>query len=319
MPHKDNILVGDVIYIVGHKKPDLDAIVAAQAYQVYRHGRGDFNYIAIRCDEVNAVTKWTYKRWGADLPPLVDDVSGKRIVLVDHTDPEQRAKGWENSEIIEVVDHHKLKLETSSPPKITIRPYGSTSTIITQKMLRRGLKIDPVTSGLLLSAILDDTLALRSPITTHTDKEMAGSLAVELGISNVSNYARELFSEKDVWDKMSAEQVITTDFKNYEMGDKYIRIAQIESMNNRRLETKLRAYSNKMQGIRKAEGIDIYIAMITDLIRNDCIMVISASDEDKNKLSLIFNSQLEDGKILHLPGIVSRKKQVVPPLVEAYS
>lgn len=319
MPYKDNILVGDVVYIVGHKKPDLDAIVAAHAYQVYRHARGDFNYIAIRCDDVNVVTKWSYKYWGAEIPPLVEDVSGKRIVLVDHTDPEQRPKGWENAEIIEVVDHHKLKLETSFPPKITIRPYGSTSTIITQKMFRRGVEIDRITSGLLLSAIIDDTLALRSPITTQIDKEMAGKLAVDLGITNVSNYARELFSEKDMWYKMTAEQVITTDFKNYEMGSKQVRVAQIETMDNRKLESKIKAYANKMQGIRRAEGLDIYISMITDLIRNDCIMVISASDEDKNKLSLIFNAQLEDGKKLHLPGIVSRKKQVVPPLVEAYS
>jgi len=310
----ENILIGDVVYIVGHKVPDLDAIVSAHAYQAYRHTQGDFNYLAIRCDKPNDVTTWAYKRWELEMPALVDDVSGKKIVLVDHTDPKQRPNGWENAEIIEVVDHHKLKLETSSPPKITIKPYGSTATLIAQKMIRRGVKIDSKLAGLMLSALIDDTLALRSPITTRVDKQIAGVLAAESGIVNLSDYAREQFSQKDVWDKMSTEQVCNTDSKNYEMGNLKVRIAQVETMDNRKLTKKIPNYFKFIKKARLTEGIDISIILITDLIRNDCIAIVSAEEEYISKFENAFNTKIENN-IVQLPGVVSRKQQIVPPLI----
>ena len=315
----ENILIGDVIYIVGHRHPDMDAVVAAHAYQAYRHTQGDFNYIAIRCDEPNEVTKWAYKRWELEMPPLVDDISNRNVVLIDHTDPEQRPKGWENSDIIEAVDHHKLNLETSSPPKITVRPYGSTSTLVSQKMMRREVNIDKQLAGLMLSAIIDDTLALRSPITTQIDKQMAGYLASIAGISNLSDYARELFAQKDVWHKMGAEQVCTTDYKDFNMGKLRVRVAQVETMDNRKLESKLLGYQNFMQGARVAEGIDVYLTMITDLIRNDCVLLVSADEKQIKDLEKIFSTKMSEQKTMHLPGVVSRKKQVVPFLVEKWA
>jgi len=314
---KENILIGDVVYIVGHKAPDMDAIVSAHAYQAYRHTQGDFNYVAIRCDEPNEVTKWAYERWGLEMPALVRDVSGKKIVLVDHTDPEQRPDGWDEAEIIEVVDHHKLKLETSSPPKITIKPYGSTATLISQKMIRRGIKLEPKLAGLMLAALIDDTLALRSPITTRIDKQIAGVLAAEAGIVNLSDYAREQFSQKDVWDKMTAEQVCTEDMKNYEIGNLHVRIAQVETMDNRKFTKKIPRYFNFIKGARVVDNIDISIVLITDLIRNDCIAVVSAEEDNIRKFEEAFNTKIANN-VVQLPGVVSRKKQIVPPLVELF-
>ena len=109
---QDNLFIGENVYIVGHRNPDLDSVVSALAYQVYRHSQGDFNYIAIRCGEVNPVTKWVFKQFNTPLPILIPNVSGMKLVLVDHTDPESRPDGWENATIVEVLDHHKLKLET---------------------------------------------------------------------------------------------------------------------------------------------------------------------------------------------------------------
>lgn len=320
MTPESNILVGDTIYIVGHTTPDLDAVVAAHAYQVYRHSQGDFNYVGVRCDEVNPVTEWAYKRWGADLPPIVANVAGKKIVLVDHTDPEQRPDGWEQAEIVEVIDHHKMKLETTSPPKITIRPYGSTATLIAQKIVRRGVKIDTTTAGLLLSAIIDDTLALRSPITTAIDKQMAGHLAVEAGVPNLSDFARELFNQKDVWLNMKASEVIAKDIKKYEMGSTNVGISQVETMDNHQLFSKISAYKKEMDKMRKENGLDLLLVMLTDLIRNDCMLIVSGEEKYITDMETVFSVKKSNDyeKTIHLPGVVSRKLQVEAPLIEYY-
>ncbi|GAB4160658.1 MAG: manganese-dependent inorganic pyrophosphatase [Candidatus Dojkabacteria bacterium] len=317
MSADENILIGETIYIVGHNKPDVDAIISAQGYQAYRHSQGDFNYVAIRCDEINHVTEWIYRRWEAELPSLVPDVSGKKIVLVDHTDPEQRPNGWENADIIEVLDHHKIKLETTAPPKITIRPYGSTSTLVAQKIVRRNVKIDKQIAGLLLSAIIDDTLALRSPITTITDRQMVGHLAVIAEIPNLSAYAREQFNEKDKWHKMTDEEVITKDSKDFEMGGKKVRIAQIETMDNKKLEKRIPKLLSAMQKAVSKDGIDLSLALITDLIRNDCIMLV-AGEGMMEHVERIFNATRTTDNTIYLPGVVSRKKQVVPFVQEYF-
>jgi manganese-dependent inorganic pyrophosphatase len=309
----------DLIYIVGHTTPDLDAIVSAHAYQVYRHSQGDLKYFAVRCDEPNEVTKWAYKRWGLEMPTLVENISGKKVVLVDHTDPEQRPIGWENAEIIEVLDHHKLKIEKDSLPQLTIRQYGSTSTLVAQKMINKGVKLDSKLAGLMLSALLDDTLALRSPITTEIDKQIADYLAEEAGLTDISALVKEQFSQKDVWDQMSAEKACTADSKNYEIGDKKVRLTQIETMDNSRFTDKIASYYNYLEGIRTAESIDVALVLITDLIRNDCLVVVSAGENEIKDIESIFDTKINKENTMHLPGVVSRKRQVVPPLVQKWS
>lgn len=312
----ENILIGESVYIVGHKKPDVDAIISAYAYQVYRHARGDFNYIAIRCDEPNSVTEWIFKETGFNMPRLVENVAGKKIVLVDHTDPEQRPNGWEKAEIIEVMDHHKLKLETSVPPKITIRPYGSTTTLVANKLLQTNVTIRPEFAQLMLSAILDDTLALRSPITTHIDKKVAGELSALSGISDVDDYAKKLFAKKDQWSKMSAEKIINTDIKSFEMGGVKMTITQAETMDNRKLSKRVGELQKALDKYVKAEGLDLAVLLLTDLLREDAI-VISAG-EKAGDLQMIFNVQPEKDGSMIIPGMLSRKKQMVPPLVDFY-
>lgn len=313
----ENILIGDSVYITGHTRPDVDAVVSAYGYQIYRHSRGDFNYIAIRCDEVNPVTKWLFAHFKTDLPNLVSDVSGRKIVLVDHTDPEQRPKGWENADIIEVLDHHKLKLETSVPPKITIRPYGSTSTLVAKKMLDASIKLKPELAGLLLGALLDDTLALRSPITTYTDKMIAGQLGAISGLNDISKFARELFAQKDVWSKMKGEEIVNTDSKGYEMNRVKIQISQVETMDNIELiKKKGGEIIRAVDLINKKEPKDIRLIMLTDLIRNDCIVI--AVGPRAMELEKVFNNKFE-GSQMYLPGVVSRKKQVEAPLIQYFS
>ncbi|HVX92659.1 MAG TPA: DHHA2 domain-containing protein [Candidatus Dojkabacteria bacterium] len=314
--HVENILIGDTIYISGHKKPDLDAIVSAYTYQIYRHARGDFNYVAIRCDDVNPLTEWVFKHFNIELPMLMKNVEGRKIVLVDHTDPAQRPEGWEKAEIVEVLDHHNLKLETTVPAKITIRPYGSSSTLVAQKMLRSDSKIQPEIAGLLLAAILDDTLALRSPITTYIDKIIAGELAGVAGLSDINKFARELFDHKDIWDKLNANKIITTDMKSFDNAKCSLVISQVETMDREKLANKEKDIVKELEKINKTEEKDIRMVMITDILRNDC--VILAVGKKVSDLEKIFETKLENGHRVYLPGVTSRKKDVVPPMLEYY-
>lgn len=313
----DNILIGDSVYIVGHKKPDVDAVVSAFSYQIYRHSRGDFNYTAIRCDDVNPLTKWLFEKFNLDIPMLIRDVSGRKIVLVDHTDPVQRADGWENAEIIEVVDHHNLKLETTVPPKITIRPYGSTTTLVAQKLIRANVKIQPNIAGLMLAAIIDDTLALRSPITTYIDRSVAGQLAAIAGISDISGFARDIFDHKDLWLDMKADEIINTDIKSYEQNGVSLVITQVETMDNQKLSVKEAEILSEMKKTNELQPVSMRLVMLTDLLRNDCILL--ALGDKVIDLEAIFGTKLENGYRMYLPGVLSRKKQLLPPILDYYA
>ena len=313
----DNILIGDSVYIVGHKKPDVDAVVSAFSYQIYRHSRGDFNYTAVRCDDVSPLTKWLFEKFNLDLPMLIRNVTGKKIVLVDHTDPVQRADGWENAEIIEVVDHHNLKLETTVPPKITIRPYGSTTTLVAQKLIRANVKIQPNIAGLMLAAIIDDTLALRSPITTYIDRSVAGQLAAIAGISDISGFARDIFDHKDLWLEMSADEIINTDRKSYEQNGLSLVITQVETMDNQKLSMKEADILAEMDRMNTMNPVNMRLVMLTDLLRNDCIL-LAVGDRVKD-LESIFHTTLVNNNRMYLPGVLSRKKQLLPPILDFYA
>lgn len=312
---KKNILIGETIYIVGHKNPDLDSIGSALGYQIYRHSQGDFNYIAIRCGEANPVTTWVFHHFNTPLPEYIPDVSGMKLALVDHTDPESRPNGWQNAKIVEVLDHHKLKLETAEPSKITIRPYGATATLVAQKMVRARLTIKPEIAGILLSAILDDTLALRAPGTVQIDKTMAGELAVASQIGDLGTYARDMFAQKDVWGSMKVRDLINTDLKEFDINGKKVVISQVETMDNRGLQKRSKEILEELEKMNIENPVSFRAVMLTDLLRSDCILLVVGSYLDK--LEYIFNSKLENNT-MYLPGVLSRKKQIIPLLMEKY-
>lgn len=312
---EDNIFIGENIYITGHKNPDLDSVASAVGYQVYRHSQGDFNYIAIMPGEPNPVTQWVFKKFKTPLPTIVPDVSGMKLALVDHTDPESRPDGWENAKIVEVLDHHKLKLETAEPSKISIRAYGSTATLVAQRMIRARLKIKEELAGILLAAIIDDTLALRAPTTTQVDKTMAGELAVASGIGDLGTFARDLFNQKDVWIEMKAKHIVSTDMKEFNINGNRVSISQVETMDNQKLQKRSSDIIEELDRLNTLDPIELRLVMLTDLLRNDCILIARGEEHLLDQLEEIYNSKLENNK-LYLPGVLSRKKQILPPLME---
>lgn len=306
--------MNDKIYIVGHKKPDLDSIASALGYQAYRHSQGDFNYYAIRGDKENPLTKWVFEKYETRLPEYIPNISGMNIVLVDHTYPENRPKGWEKANILEVIDHHDVKLEDIVPKRILIRPCGSTSSLVAEMMFASNMKIPFNIAGILLCAILDDTLNLESPTTTDLDVDIVYRLAHICDIESTEELFREIFSKKDIWNEMSAREIIEMDMKEIDVNGRKVCISQVETMGNDHIEKN--KILDELTEIEKEDPSNLRIVMITDLIKKDCNLLVVGKDIS------IFENVLGEkivGNMVHLPNVVSRKKQILPIIEKMYS
>ena len=302
------------VFIVGHTKPDLDAIASAFGYQKLKEGIGEYRYHAIRCDKINAQTEWVFKKYYTPLPEYIPDISGMNVVLVDHTFPESRAKGWENANIIEVIDHHDVKLEDIIPQSITIRPCGSTTSLIAQKIFKNGVLLNRNIASILLSAILDDTLGLKSPTTIKLDREMVNKLNEIAQIEDLDEYSKILFEKKDIWHTLSPKEIIQEDLREVEINGNWFSISQVETMNNR--ELKKDEIVNELELLNNEKPFNLRLVMLTDLLQKNCILLVVG--KDITLLEKILNTKVINNS-LFLPNVVSRKKQILPILQEIYS
>lgn len=302
------------IYIVGHTKPDLDAIASAFGYQKFKEGVGEYTYQAIRCDRVNAQTEWVFNKYDTPLPEYIPDISGMNVVLVDHTFPESRAKGWEKANILEVIDHHDVKLEDIIPQSITIRPCGSTTTLVTEKIFKNGALLNKNIASILLSAIFDDTLGLKSPTTINLDRDMVKKLNEIAQIEDLDEYSKILFETKDIWHTLTPREIIQEDLREVEINGKWFSISQVETMNNR--ELKKDEIVNELIVLNNEKPFNLRLVMLTDLLQKNCILLVVGKDIPL--LESVLNSKVIDNS-LFLPNVVSRKKQILPILQKIYT
>lgn len=302
------------IYIVGHTKPDLDSIASALAYQKFKEGIGEFNYKAIRCDKVNAQTEWVFNQYNTPLPEYVPNISGIDVVLVDHTFPESRAKGWESANIVEVIDHHDVKLDDTIPKRITIRPCGSTCSLISKKIFNSKILITKDIASILLSAILDDTVGFKSPTTTKLDGDMVNRLNDISKVGDLWEYSMLLFSKKDIWNTLTPKEIIEEDIRSVEFNGIWVSISQVETLNNR--ELKKEEIMKELIHLNEVNPFNLRLVMLTDLLKRDCILLVVGKDIPL--LEGILNTKVIENT-LFLPNVVSRKKQILPILQRIYT
>ena len=241
----------------------------------------------------------------------------RRIILVDHNEATQAVEGFDQAEILEIIDHHRIgSLETSGPVYFRNQPVGCTATIITQMYDENGVEIPPQTAGLLLAAILSDTLMFRSPTCTPVDEASARRLAQIAGV-DINEFANEMFEAGEKLDGKTAEEVFLQDFKVFMCGDIRFGVAQGSYMTRKNLlaaEALLQPYLEEARNKQNVE--DIYM-LLTDVPKEESV-VISDGRYASEVLSDGFETQpAEDGSFT-LPGVVSRKKQFIPALMTAY-
>ena len=241
----------------------------------------------------------------------------RRIILVDHNEATQAVEGFDQAEILEIIDHHRIgSLETSGPVYFRNQPVGCTATIVTQMYDENGVEIPPQIAGLLLAAILSDTLVFRSPTCTPVDKASARRLAKIAGV-DINEFANEMFEAGEKLDGKTAEEVFLQDFKVFMCGDIRFGVAQGSYMTRKNLlaaEALLQPYLEEARNKQNVE--DIYM-LLTDVPKEESV-VISDGRYASEVLSDGFETQpAEDGSFT-LPGVVSRKKQFIPALMTAY-
>ena len=241
----------------------------------------------------------------------------RRIILVDHNEATQAVEGFDQAEILEIIDHHRIgSLETSGPVYFRNQPVGCTATIVTQMYDENGVTIPQKTAGLLLAAILSDTLVFRSPTCTPIDVNAANRLAKIAGV-DINEFANEMFEAGEKLDGKTAEEVFLQDFKVFMCGDIRFGVAQGSYMTRKNLlaaEALLQPYLEEARNKQNVE--DIYM-LLTDVPKEESV-VISDGRYASEVLSDGFETQpAEDGSFT-LPGVVSRKKQFIPALMTAY-
>jgi len=241
----------------------------------------------------------------------------RRIILVDHNEATQAVEGFDQAEILEIIDHHRIgSLETSGPVYFRNQPVGCTATIITQMYDENCVEIQPQTAGLLLAAILSDTLAFRSPTCTPIDEATAKRLAKIAGV-DINEFANEMFEAGEKLDGKTAEEVFLQDFKVFMCGDIRFGVAQGSYMTRKNLvaaENLLRPYLEEARNKQNVE--DIYM-LLTDVPKEESV-VICAGRYAAEVLSDGFEVQPAEDNSWTLPGVVSRKKQFIPALMTAY-
>jgi manganese-dependent inorganic pyrophosphatase len=285
--------------VVGHKAPDTDSSCSAIVYAQLIGAK------ARVMNPVNKETEFALKKFGVKKPKVWKG-EGDEFVLIDHNEASQSIGDYDK--VVEIFDHHhKVEINLNQPIKITIEPLGSSCTMIAQKYFD---KITKKQAGLLLSAILSDTVVFKSPTTTKTDIAVAEKLAGMLGL-DAREYGTELKKVGMSLEGMTPKKLVMKDYKEYTLKGKKFFIGQVEVAN---LKEALKLKANLLKEMQKMD-YDFVLLMLTDIISEVTELLIVG---DEIKVGKAFNKKVT-GNSIRLPKVLSRKKQVVPPLTKRFS
>ncbi|WP_231187575.1 manganese-dependent inorganic pyrophosphatase [Haladaptatus sp. DYF46] len=297
-------------YVVGHQQPDTDTICSAVAYAWLKQAQ-EADVIPARAGELNPETRFVLDRWDVESPSLIDDATGEQLILVDHNEYSQTVPGAQDAKIVEVVDHHRIgDVKTGDPIFFRTEPVGSTATILTRLYDDAGETIDTQTAGLLLSGLLSDTVVLRSPTTTDRDRVVADRLAEIAGV-DTEEYGKELLQRKSKIGEKSPREMVLSDFKEFEFGSDRVGIGQVETVEPAVVLDQRDDVLAAMDDVTAERGYTAFVLLVTDLLEEDTTALIAGSAVDTVEEGL--DTTFTDREAF-LPGVMSRKKQVVPPL-----
>lgn len=307
------------IKVFGHKSPDTDSTCSAIFYAWYLTEKMNNPATPYIAGAPNKETTFALEKLGVQCPETITSVSeNDQTVIVDTTNPDELIDGIENAQIVEIVDHHKLGGLTSQYPlKATIRPVGCSATVIFSILKQEDqTDIPPQMASLLLTAIISDTLNFTSPTTTEEDKQAAKDLQKISGI-DVDKYADELFTAKSDLTGMTAKDVLLADAKELDLSGKKVLVAVHETTNPKNALAMKNDIISEMNLVKTDKNYDGVFFFIVDIL-NAYAEALPASRHEKEIIEKAFSvSADEDSNQIHLPGIVSRKKQIVPSLENA--
>jgi manganese-dependent inorganic pyrophosphatase len=304
------------ILIFGHKNPDTDSICSALVYADLKTKRGE-KVEAVRLGHVNGETQFVLNYFQMNPPRLVEQVSNEasQVILVDHNERQQSAIDIDQVQVVEVIDHHRIaNFETKGPLYYRAEPVGCTATILNKMYQENGISIQSPIAGLMLSAIISDTLLFKSPTCTSEDVAAAKELASLAGVDAESYGLQMLKAGANVSGK-TVEQLVSLDSKEFSMGNAKLEIAQVNVVDPADVLSRQIEIENIMKHIIDNKKLDAFMFIITDILNNDSVAIVLG--RGAKVVERAYSVNLIDNRAV-LKGVVSRKAQVVPILTEAF-
>ncbi|WP_020008024.1 manganese-dependent inorganic pyrophosphatase [Salinicoccus albus] len=304
------------VKIFGHQSPDTDTIASAIVASDIEGQLGN-DTTAYRLDEINAETAYALDYFNVSVPELLESVTEEdKVILVDHNEFQQSVKDIGKAHVTKVFDHHRIaNFQTGSPLYYRGEPVGCTATILNKVYKENGLEITKEIAGLMVSAIVSDTLLFKSPTTTEQDIDTASELK-EIADVDLEAYGIDMLRAGASTKEKTAEEMITGDAKSFEMGPKTTRIAQVNVVDVDEVFERRDEIEAAINQEIEAKDYDLFVLVVTDILNSNS--KILSLGKEAGAVEQAFDVSLDDNTAV-LEGVVSRKKQVVPNITEALS
>ncbi|MGK7753481.1 MULTISPECIES: manganese-dependent inorganic pyrophosphatase [unclassified Roseovarius] len=300
--------------VFGHKSPDTDSTGSPILWAWYLNDVKGGDAEAVLLGEPNTEAAFMLERWDLPKPRIIANVDdGQPCIVVDTNNPAELPTNINGADVQGIIDHHKLVggLETSGPIDITVRPLACTATIMIDLMGEDAEKMPDWAKGAALTCILSDTLEFRSPTTTDHDRATAEQLARDLGV-NIADYAAEMFAAKSDVSAFSDAELIRMDSKEYEVGGTKFRVSVLETTAPATVLDRKDSLMTSMQDVAKEDGVDQVLLFVVDILNEEATLLVP-NDLVKGVAEKSFGASVS-GDTVVLPGVMSRKKQIIPNL-----
>jgi manganese-dependent inorganic pyrophosphatase len=296
-------------YVFGHKNPDSDSIIGAIALSHLKNELGE-DCVPVRQGEISAETEFILNKFGGKKPELKTTVAGEKVYIVDSTDKIHFQDDIDEATILGIFDHHKLgDLTTSTPLEMWVRPVGCSNTVIKEAYDHYGVTIPKDIAGMMLCAILSDTVIFKSPTCTKVDTKAVKELAAIAGIVDYKALGMEMFIVKSAVEGSTARELTTRDYKEFDMGSSRVGVGQLEIVDLSVFDGLKRDLFDDMQKLKDEGSLHSVILLLTDIMKEGSQMLVVS--DDNSKVEAAFDCKLEDSQVW-LDGVLSRKKQVIP-------
>ena len=302
------------VYVVGHKSPDTDSVAATIAYAARMKAKGE-DYVPAVSGKLTPESEVVLKQFGFPTPETLTDATGKKIALVDHSDLTQAPDNLSAGEVVAVVDHHKIgDVTTNQPIFFCNMPVGCSCTVLKILYDLDGVKVDPKVAGIMLSAILSDTVNFKSPTCTEADKKAVKELAAIAGVKDTDAIFMEMLKAKSAVAGVPPMDLLHRDYKDFDMKGKKVGVGQLELATLDQVADMRDALLAAMKEQKGSERHSVLL-MLTDVVKEGTdLMVLS---DDPALIESAFGKKLQ-GNSMWIDGMMSRKKQTVPNLQKAF-
>ena len=302
------------VLIFGHRSPDTDSITSAIVMENLERKLGNENAKAVRTGEINKETKYVLNYLGIEEPELIDSVNdGQEVILVDHNESTQSIGNIENAKILKVVDHHSMNFIAPYQIYYRAEPVGCTQTVLYKMYKENDVEIDKNIATLMLSAIASDTLVLKSPTTTEADKKAVKELEEISGL-DINTFGVDMLKAGTDISDFTPEQVINIDSKLFEQSNKKFRIAQVNTADLDSIFKNQAYFEQAINEDIKKENLDFYVFAATDIINSNSKIISLGNDAPV--VEKAFGIPVDNNTAM-LENVVSRKKQMLPPILNA--